>query len=399
MAILADEDIAKTLAARDRFPDNKAAAARSLGLSESTYKTRLAAFARLGVDGATPGVTPIGMAVRETNTLYNRGEESLMWVKRSTTERDPLDVAQAIKEAMADVKPWPKIAAPKAVNEDLLTLYPLADLHLGMYAWGAENGGDNWDLKIAEDVIGRCVDETADASPDAATALIVFGGDYFHADNKSNQTARSGNVLDVDGRYDKVIDAGSRLAVRIVDRAAQKHRRVIVRVLKGNHDEHSSVALAYYLKGHYRLDKRITIIVEPSLFYYHTFGDVLLGFTHGHECKITDFPQVMAVHRAEDWGKAKFRYCHGFHLHHKKRLGDENGGCEQEVHRTVIPQDGWHFGRGFLSGRAMQSITYHKSSGEYRRTTIRVLDNVILPANDNVRSQSASMRAQLLRAA
>jgi hypothetical protein len=67
-------------------------------------------------------------------------------------------------------------------------------------------------------VIGDAVDQTVLNSPQSGLALVVFGGDYFHADNKNNQTARSHNALDVDGRYDKVIGVGTRLAVRIVDR-------------------------------------------------------------------------------------------------------------------------------------------------------------------------------------
>jgi hypothetical protein len=151
-------------------------------------------------------------------------------------------------------------------------------------------------------VIGDAVDQTVLNSPQSGLALVVFGGDYFHADNKNNQTARSHNALDVDGRYDKVIGVGTRLAVRIVDRHLRHHEHVIVRALKGNHDEHSSVALAWFLKAWYRNEPRVTVDVDASLFFWHRFHDVMLGSTHGHECKIKDLPQVMAVRCAADWG-------------------------------------------------------------------------------------------------
>jgi hypothetical protein len=156
------------------------------------------------------------------------------------------------------------------------------------------------------------------------------------------------------------------MAVNIIDLSLAKHQRVLVRVLKGNHDEHSSVALAYFLLAWYRNEPRVKIDVDPSLFFFHRFGEVLLGFTHGHETKIQQLAQVMAEVRAVDWGLTKFRYCHGFHLHNTQKYSWEGGGCVSEVHQTPIPKDGWHFGRGYLSGRSMQSITYHAHCGRNR---------------------------------
>ena len=59
------------------------------------------------------------------------------------------------------------------------------------------------------------------------------------------------------------------------------HKRVRVRILKGNHDEHAAVAVAYFLLGYYRNEPRVTVDVDPSLFWWHRFGRVLLGATHG----------------------------------------------------------------------------------------------------------------------
>jgi hypothetical protein len=68
----------------------------------------------------------------------------------------------------------------------------------------------------------------------------------------------------------------------------------------------------------------------------------------------------------------------------------EGGGCISEVHQTVIPQDAWHFGKGFLSGRSLSSITYHAQAGEIGRKRTVIMDNVIIPANDNLQAQKAA---------
>lgn len=68
--------------------------------------------------------------------------------------RDPLDVAEAIKAPFVGYRTRHKaIPAPAAASADLLTLLPLADWHIGAHSWGRETDID-WDLRIAEEVIG-----------------------------------------------------------------------------------------------------------------------------------------------------------------------------------------------------------------------------------------------------
>ena len=133
--------------------------------------------------------------------------------------------------------------------------------------------------------------------------------------------------------------------------ALRRHEHVTLRILPGNHDEHSAVAIAYFLLAWYRNEPRVTVDVDPSLFFWFRFGAVLLGATHGHTVKIAQMPSIMAHRRASDWGETKFRYCHGFHLHHSAKTATEGDGVICEVHQAPIPQDAWHFGAGFLSGR------------------------------------------------
>jgi hypothetical protein len=90
------------------------------------------------------------------------------------------------------------------------------------------------------------VEDTVDRSPSSGECVILGGGDLLHADNSQNQTAKSGNVLDVDGRYQKIVGVATQLMVRTINVALRRHLHVTVRVLPGNHDEHSAVAVAYF---------------------------------------------------------------------------------------------------------------------------------------------------------
>ncbi len=108
---------------------------------------------------------------------------------------------------------------------------------------------------------------------------------------------------------------------------------VLVRILPGNHDEHASVAVAYYLLALYRNEPRVTVDIDPSLFWWYRFGSVFLGATHGHTVKMNQMPMIMASRKADDWGKSKFRHIHTFHIHHSSKVATEGDGCICESHK------------------------------------------------------------------
>lgn len=262
---------------------------------------------------------------------------------------------------------------PKGIyNTDTITLIPLSDWHLGLYVWGQE-ASENWDLGKAERVIANSMAHLISNSPPTEECIILGGGDIMHSDNQLNRTMHSGHQLDVDGRWPKVLDAATRLTACTVDLALQRFRKVHVRILRGNHDDHSAIAVAYFLKAWFKDDPRVVVDTDPSLFWYMRFGRVLLGATHGHTVKVHAMPQIMAHRRAEDWGETDFRYVHGFHLHHTAKTVTEGNGCITEIHQSPIPQDAWHWGSGFLSGRSVQSIRYHKLYGETGRCRVAIL--------------------------
>ncbi|TCR69672.1 hypothetical protein [Bosea sp. BK604] len=325
-----------------------------------------------------PGDTfevPAGHVVKGVSALTDPdGNVKQQWVKTREAPPDPLAVAEGLKRAFKGWRPSARpIPAPVETIEDLLTLYPLADWHIGMFAWGRETSV-NWDLRIAERVLGAAAADLVEQAPRSRHAILLGGGDLIHSDNQSNRTARSGHQLDVDGRYPKVVMVAARLLVAMADAMLARHELVTIRILKGNHDEHASVAVAYFLLAWFRNEPRVTVDVDPSLFFLHRFGKVMLAGTHGHETRPHQMPELMAQRWPSIWGETLFRYGHTFHLHHKRLLGGEGGGVTVETHQAPIPPDAWHWGAGFLSGRSMQAITYHKDYGEFGRNRIAILD-------------------------
>lgn len=402
---LSDELCKQTVEVLNAHFGNQSRAADELGIPRGTFLNRLKAATRRGYMGYKPVLdgfeisglsstldadgnvkathirqrperelaafnVPQGHVIKGVSALVDaNGNVQQSWYKTKEGAIDPLYVAERVKAIFADLAPSATpIPEPSETNADLLTLLPLPDLHLGLHAWG-EEAGENWDLKTAMRVYKDTMVQVAACSPPSDTAVVLGGGDWLHANTNEYRT-QSGNVLDGDGRIDKVIDAAIELGVFQIDLALKKHKIVIVRILKGNHDEYASIALVHALAAWYRDEPRVVVDKDPSLFWWHQFGEVLLGATHGHAAKVTDMPLIMANRMPKEWGETKHRYIHMFHIHHKTQRIFENGGVIAESHQSPVAQDSYHYGKGYLSGRSMQSISYHRTRGEIVRNNV-----------------------------
>src|SRR5690554_1763335 len=345
-------------------------AARRLGLNRATFCHRYRAGIKAGLDEAIVHPAPQGHTVKGVSTLYGAtGNVVAQWVKTRAGEADLAEMLEAIRTAFADIAPASPLPPPDAASDDdCLTLFPLPDLHLALYAWHGE-AATNWDLKIATDRYRETMAQVAACSPASGTAVVLGGGDYLHANTNDFRT-NSGNVLDGDGRTDKVIDEAVKLAVFQVDLALMKHPSVVVRFLKGNHDEYASIAIVYALAAYYRNEPRVFVDKDPQPFWWFRFGKVLLGAAHGDKVKVAEMPLIMANRVPKDWGDTVHRFIHMFHIHHKTQHVFEGGGVIAESHQSPVAQDAYHFGKGYLSGRSMQSITYHRERGEIVRNRV-----------------------------
>ncbi len=405
---LTDEDCVAAVAALVDHGGNKSKTALSLGFSRRTLDRRVEKYYSRNLDKRYPIDIPDGMEIfKVAQTVNSNGEvtstsirtrqtqegtfevpkghvvkgvSTLLdsqgnvvqeWVKTKEGEYDPLLMAQMLKDVFQDFQGpvFPNYEPEKKRSGDLLTLYPLPDMHLGLFAWKGESGED-WDLSIALQKYEQAMRRVNYSSTESQRCVVLGGGDFLHADNSENRTLKSGNVLDVDTRYAKVFEKGAELLIYQIELAKKKHNEVLVRILPGNHDEHSAVALTWFLHAWFRNDPVVTVDTDPSVFWYLEFGRTMLAATHGHAAKLTEMPQIMAGRMPEMWGRTIHRYAHGFHIHHKTRYDIEAGSVIMETHQAPTPQDHYHFSKGYLAGRSMTSITYDIEVGEVSRTKV-----------------------------
>ena len=365
------------------------AAARAMGVNKSAIGQAIrAARGRAAMAGYAPShdmtrAAPSPFVVKGVSTYYNKeGAVSGQWVKTALDSDKKEEAIRVWVDSLIEGARGlsPSIQTPDHVYGDLLCVYPMGDPHFGMYSWRAETG-DDYDLALAERLTLAAIDRLVDAAPAAETAIIAELGDFFHMDSTENRTGKSGNSLDVDSRWAKVMQVGLRAMVHVVKRALEKHRRVIVRIVKGNHDPHSHFALALALDAFFSNNERVKVDLSPAAFWFHRFGKVLIGVAHGDTTKMPDLPGIMACDRPEDWGLTKYRYWYQGHIHHEETR--EFPGCVVEAFRTLAARDAWHAGEGYRAGRDMRCIVLHKEYGEIERhrCDIAMVDTVpVAPA-------------------
>lgn len=411
-----DEKIAETLAAipESRNPDgsiNSSALSRALNVSRSTAQNRIKILAEKGLLGFKP-VLP-GFETRKITSVLDadgnvkgshvqqakeRGEVFQLppghdakklstyvdsdhriigqWIKSEKGAPDPLAIAEALKAAFDQWTPSYTPDAPASPSRtDRIAFFPISDLHIGMFSWGKETG-ENWDLKIARRVILETYAELFDQTPETDEAIVLFGGDQLHADNFGGVTEMSGHLLDCDGRYPKTSFSLAEIAVEIICMARRRHRQVRVRVLKGNHDRVSAVALAHFLFAWFRQDDAVDVDLSPSDFWFHQFGQVMLCAVHGDKIKAQDLPGKVAAIRPRMWGETIFRYAAYFHEHHDElRLKDVHG-LIVEKHAIIAPAEAYAASGPFHSFRNAKSIIYDRQTGEKGRSVVNVAPRV-----------------------
>jgi len=275
---------------------------------------------------------------------------------------DETDLLERLVAAFENVTPSLPITAPSMVCADLLSLYPIFDAHIGMHAWGAETGGDDYDLKLARGDMAAAFGKVMALTPSSAEAILLVGGDYFHIDDSRNETPASRHRLDADGRYQKVIDTGVDILIGAIDGLLAKHDRVQLRVMRGNHDEHSSVILPNALYQRYRLEPRIEVVKDPRDLFMRQWGTSAIFAHHGDKTPLQKIVNILCD-ICPFWSSTKHRHYFSGDKHRFK--SEDLGPLVVETMRPFCPPDS--YGSRWASRRAFQSVTFHREDGLVQR--------------------------------
>lgn len=410
---VSDEDLRSTLAAYRAAEGNISAVARSTGMSRSAVRERLRAASRRGIepeDLPQAAAPPQGFEIAQRVLRLDRqgqvsgqsvthrqargenyaapqghrikGESALVdgdnrliarWIKTGEARTD--EWIEALRQSLSSFDGRArKIAAPRYGDDDLLTAYIIPDAHIGLRAWRRETG-EAYDLDIAREDLLDGVARLAAQSRRSSRALVIWLGDTTHGNDSRNATPKSGHVLDVDGRWPKVLRAACDIAIETVSAAARRHKHVLTRFLPGNHDSDAAHALTLGSSYCFARTPRIVVDQDPGLHFYHRFGAVLIGATHGHTMPPERMAMMMAADRARDWGETVHKHFFFGHVHHVSARGV--GPVRVESFNSPAGKDGFAAGAGHRAPRTLSAITFHRRDGQIGRHEVS-----IAPARD-----------------
>lgn len=290
----------------------------------------------------------------------------LEWVKTRVDYKQQIEAAQAIIQSMVeDIEPLPVLPYEnKPASKDCFTVIPLGDPHIGLLTWSKEVGED-WDLAIADRVYRKVFSRLLTQLPDTEHCVLVNTGDFFHADNIQGMTSRSGHRLDLDGRHGKWLDAGFVILRMFIDACLRKYKTVDFYNVPGNHDDILGRALGSYTSQLYRDNPRCTVHKGDNPFQYFRRGKVLLGFAHGHTCKLSSLPGKMADDQSELWGLTTYRHWITGHVHHNSwQQFKEHPGAKIETVGIIPPKDAYAHGGAYGADRGIQGLVFNSVKGK-----------------------------------
>jgi UDP-2,3-diacylglucosamine pyrophosphatase LpxH len=326
--------------------------------------------------------TPVGVPFSGASTLYRlkaRDDDSvgtvMQWVKSNVALGEQFNAANKLLEALInEIKPLPLIKyRNKPQSSNRFTCIPIGDPHIGLLVWAKETGED-WNLEIAERVYTKVFKRLLSALPDTEECILVNTGDAFHADNAAGRSTRSGHSFDLDGRYGKWIDAGYLLMRMFTDLCLKKYKKVEFINVPGNHDDVLGMTIGKMIRQVYSENPRVTVQVGDNPFQYVHRENVLLGFAHGHTCKLPSLPGKMADDMYKLWGNSTYRHWITGHVHHKSWIQfKEHPGCKVETVGIIPPKDAYSHGGGYGAGRGIQGLIFDKKIGYL---PLRVEENV-----------------------
>ena len=292
---------------------------------------------------------------------------SLYFKQPKKEETDFKKLCENLIKELKDYTPkYTKIKRPPITDGHLFFCSP-SDLHIGKlcrtFVSGQEYNSQIAVIRALEGVKG-CVQKAKGFNIDKI--LFLLSGDLLHVDG--GQTTTKGTIQQTDGLFSDNFIIAKKLMVEIIE-ILLSIADVHLIFTAGNHDHVTGFLMAQVLQAHFRKSKNITFDIDYTMRKYYTYGNVLIGSTHGDRIKWDLLPMLMAD-ECKDWSKTKYRYMFTQHVHHKISNKDLIG-CTIESLRSPSGADSYHHKSGYQSSNnlAIESFLFHKEHGQVSRIT------------------------------
>jgi len=309
-----------------------------------------------------------GFTTKRVSTAYNMDNEIVLQWHIQEPERQKIEelvdqFVEGFKDEVTGIHT--PIDPPRSVDDDLMVAYLIGDHHLGMLAHHSETMGDDYDVKISQNLLENAIDRLVGSAPSGEVGVLVNLGDFMHINDSTSSTPNSKNLLDSDGRYSKTIRAASNVIKRTVLRMLEKHNQVWLVNVRGNHDPDAALWLNEVMRLYFEDDPRVKVFDNASKFIWWQWGKNLVVTHHGDRIKMSNLHGSIVSNLRQEWGESDHTFVWTGHIHHKNQ--EEYGGALFESWNILAPADAWHSGSGYASSRSMACVILHKLYGEQGR--------------------------------
>jgi len=355
-------------------------AAKALDINPRTLERSLQAVKRQASkrgwspDHGMVHSVPSTHTAKRISTLHDTqtGTTKLQWVIADLKKQAQEDALQSFAEGLVDDLPkyTPLPIKPLTELPEHLTAYVIGDAHIGMKVSAARNGDSDWNLEIAERVTVGAIEKLIQASGGSEVGLMLDLGDFGHSDNLQNTTSSGQNHMDMDGDYGDSISAQVRVYRRSIDLLLAAHNKVILMMVRGNHNDTTSRCMNVMLQSFYENEPRIQVLDNSHKFQHITYGNNLLVTHHGDRMKPQRAFEYTARSLSKEWGQCEHKHLLMGHVHHATSV--ELGGMLCETFQALPAGDAWHSDSGYGAKRTMSAIVFDKIHGEIQRHKVGI---------------------------
>lgn len=168
------------------------------------------------------------------------------------------------------------------------------------------------------------------------------------------------------GRFPQIADMAEDIIEQLVVYALQKHEKVILVIMPGNHDPDVALWMRKLFWRIFANEPRVEVDKSIRNIWGMKFGKNLIGATHGDKISMAQAPGVFATDFAPLWGETVHRYCHTGHLHHNHsvlHVTKQSKGMLVIQHPTISARNAWAAERPYPEARELLGHSYHRNTG------------------------------------
>jgi hypothetical protein len=308
-----------------------------------------------------PGETVTGRSVYVADP---DGNKTWLKSKRTVADAEKADAFNAFVDQLCQgVIPVKRKAKGKKVRkDDLMPCAIIGDAHIGALAFKKETGDRDFNVGKATREVDEAICALVDQMPEAKNGLLVSLGDLAHSDRGNPASTTKGTLVDMSCSYEDQLRACAQVLMTGVETMLTKVDNVTLVVARGNHDDHTSLAVQIILETYFAKEPRVNVLKSSQYVHYVRWHKWLLGIHHGDKIKAAKLAQVMPRDMPKDWGETTHRQFLVGHFHHASV--QEFEGVTVSKHGCLAPPDRWHSSMGYNSNHTMDLIVLKSQGGK-----------------------------------